>query len=292
MEGFLRFSVAQKSDEKVNSRNSEIDSLINLRQKVIDSPTDSGRILSNEGFILHLENFLQREESYKINFDSVKQFGVLSSPDNAFRMLTWNLPMNDETNKYYCYIQTRGKGKNNYMVFKLQDKSDEIKLPERKTLGKENWFGMLYYQIIPESYKKKTYYTLLGWDGNNSLTRKKGIEVMWFDRKGEPKFGENIFLTSKGYRKRVFFEYSSGANMSVKYNKEKKKIIFDHLSPSEPAMEGMYQYYGPDLSYDAFEWKEGKWQYQGDVDVRSEESNPIYNPEIKDNQKPIYSPDK
>ena len=91
-------------------------------------------------------------------------------------MITWNLPYDDETHKYFCYLQTfaaADKKKKTYQLFKLIDKSEEISSPENKILNKEKWFGALYYQIIPNTYKGKTYYTLLGWIGNNSLTRKK-----------------------------------------------------------------------------------------------------------------------
>lgn len=263
-----------------------------LREEVINAQNDSERIKANDRFIISLEKILQSEESFKMGFDSLKQTGILPSPDNALRLLTWNLPFDDETHKYYCYIQTYNKKQKKYQFFKLIDKSDEIQFPEKKTLGKENWYGALYYQIIPFSNKGKTYYTLLGWDGNSSMTRKKIIDVFYFGNNGEPKFGEDIFQMGKTTQKRVIFEFSSQAVMSLKYHPERKQIVFDHLSPSQPEMDGMYQYYGPDFSYDAFEWEKGKWVYKEDVDIRLETENPIYNPEIKNNESPIYSPKK
>ena len=39
-------------------------------------------------------------------------------------------------------------------------------------LSENSWFGALYYKIIPV-VKNKTYYTLLGWDGNDMFSNKK-----------------------------------------------------------------------------------------------------------------------
>ena len=51
--------------------------------------------------------------------------------------------------------------------------------------------------------------------------------------------------------------------MSLKYaqNKKKELIIFDHLSPKAPQLEGMKDWYVTDLSFDAFKLENGKWNY-------------------------------
>jgi TonB family protein len=264
--------------------------LIFLRSKVVNANNDTERLMSNDSFVIALEKVLQKEESFRMDFDSLKQTGILLSPDHAFRMITWNLPFDDETHKYYCYIQVPARKKKKYAVYKLTDKSDQISSPQRKSLDKNNWFGALYYEIIPFPVNGKMYYTLLGWDGNNSLTRKKIIDVLYFASNGEPKFGDDIFFKGKIPAKRVIFEYAAQAAMSLRYHPERNQIVFDHLSPSQPEMEGMFQYYGPDFSYDAFEWEKGKWVYKEDVDVRLDSENPLYNPELKSKEKPVYSP--
>jgi hypothetical protein len=110
---------------------------------------------------------------------------------------------------------------------------------------------------------------LLGWDGNNDLTRKKVIDVLRFGSSGKPAFGANIFKFDKKKRKRIFFEYSAKTNMTLTYNEKHDMIVFDHLSPSESSYKGLYQYYGPDFSYDAMYFDKGKWQLVKDVDVRN-----------------------
>ena len=81
----------------------------------------------------------------------------------------------------------------------------------------------------------------------------------------------------------------------LKFDENEKQIVFDHLSPKSPQFTGQYQYYGPDFSYDALEFKKGKWVYIKDVDVRngkSEKDKTYTNPERnqKSNPKQLYNP--
>ena len=73
--------------------------------------------------------------------------------------------------------------------------------------------------------------------------------------------------------KRVIFEYSASCNMSLKYNSKKDSIIFDHLSPTEPQLEGQFQYYCNDMSYDGFGFKHGRWNYGMDLDATNEKAS-------------------
>ena len=50
-------------------------------------------------------------------------------------------------------------------------------------------------------------------------------------------------------------------------------IVFDHLSPRSDSQKGQFQYYGPDMSFDAFVFEKGKWTYKKDVDARNDTEN-------------------
>ena len=66
------------------------------------------------------------------------------------------------------------------------------------------------------------------------------------------------------------FEYATEVAMSLKYNEERKQIIYSHLAPNsiDPTLEGQFQYYGPDGSFDALTLKKGKWYQETDIDIR------------------------
>jgi hypothetical protein len=212
-------------------------------------------------------------------FDSLKNdIGVLTAADNKFRIIHWNFPKDDGSQEYYGFIQehfseTTRKGFfskiriDSMQLYPLTDRSAEIKNPENAITDNKKWFGMLYYRIIIKKTKSKTYYTLLASDPNDNFSRKKIIDVLTFDNKGIPHFGADIFNYQKKYPKRIIFEYSATCTMSLRYSGKKDSIVFGHLAPIRPQLEGQYQYYCSDLTVDGFGFKKGKWNYGEDLNV-------------------------
>jgi len=49
-------------------------------------------------------------------------------------------------------------------------------------------------------------------------------------------------------------------------------IVFEHLSPRAPQLEGMWEQYVPDGSYDALELKDGFWHFLPDYDATNNKS--------------------
>jgi len=254
------------------------DSLKTLQNQLYKAKTDEDKLSINKQFIATFKRALNTENSFNFSFDSLDQIGKLVSPDKKFRIYNWDLQMKDGTQQYFGFIQHYNLKTKKYELFDLTDRSTETKNPENSVSDNNKWFGMLYYKIIQKKYKKKTYYTLLALDYNDKLTSKKIIDVLSFDSKGVPKFGESVFEVGKKTQKRIIMEYSSRATVSLKYNEDDDLIIFDHLSPSQPSLEGQYTYYGPDGSFDAFEFKKGKWIYIKDIDARngSNQSDKFY----------------
>jgi len=177
-----------------------------------------------------------------------------------------------------------------YELFPLIDKSGSVKNPESYIGDPSKWFGMLYVDIIKSD---EEYYTLIGWDGNDKLTQRKFIDILYFKPDGTPIFGKDVFKFPGKFAKRIMFEYASEVAMSLRYHENKKQIIFSHLAPNnlDPLLEGQFQYYGPDGSFDALNIKKGKWDYEADIDIKNIKSK---NDQVKkpnpDNQTPIYKP--
>lgn len=249
------------------------DTLLKLEKELYASQTDKGKQEINSKLKAVFARALNHNKSYEFPFDSLKGIGRIYSPDKSFRIINWDIPLGDGTFEYHGFIQCYDAKHKTYTVFQLIDRSLEIKNPENTVGEPAKWYGMLYYKIILTKIKRKKYYILLGGDANDKLTRKKIIDVLYFIPDGSPRFGANLFKMEKKSPKRIFFEYSSQGTMSLKYNEESKQIVFDHLSPSQPNMEGQFQYYGPDFSFDAFEFKKGKWWYVDDIDARNKKSN-------------------
>lgn len=272
------------------------DSLKGIQHVLFKSRIDKEKLERNKQFKLLFATTLNQPNSFEYPFDSLKEVGIIISPDKYFRIINWNIPMSDGTQQYFGYLQVFQPKLKSYQLLELTDHSLNIKNAENHISDHQKWFGMLYYKIIVVKHKKKKYYTLLGWDGNDKLTTKKIVDVLTFQSDGTPRFGADIFKLEKKSVKRVIFEYSAQAVMSLKYDEDKKLIVFDHLAPSQSKLEGQYQYYGPDFSFDALEFKKGKWEYIPDIDARNEKNkNDNQYKDPKDNgtnfeNKKLYNP--
>ena len=109
---------------------------------------------------------------------------------------------------------------------------------------------------------------LLGWKGNTVKTNKKVIDVITF-RDDKPVFGHSVFDGNGKVRKRVVFEYTRQASMLLKYLPDEHLIVFDHLVPPDKKQKGNFEVYGPDLSYDGYRFKDGRWEFVENLDMRN-----------------------
>lgn len=281
---------AQVSDVEKFMFDSYNDSLKIICKKLYSSKTDIEKQKFNKQLLSTFELVLNKHNSFDYAFDSLKDIARLMPPDKTFRIINWNVPYSDGTQEYFGFIQKKNIQIKKKGIFKkeitqtialypLIDKSAETKNPENSISDNKKWFGMLYYKIITKKTKNKTYYTLLAWDGNDKFSAKKIIDVLTFDDNGTPHFGADIFNLPKKNPKRVIFEYGASCTMSLKYNYKKDSIVFDHLAPSEPQLEGQYQYYCTDMSYDGFGFKHGKWNYGTDLNVTNDKdaTDKLYN---------------
>lgn len=231
---------------------------------------DVDRNLANEKFHWLLRETLRKEEAFNYPFDSLKMLGRIESPDGAFKLFNWNVANNDFTHKYYCFIVRKTREKDNDVI-ELFDNSARTANPENKSLDEKKWFGALYYDIIPITKKGSGYYVLLGWDGNNRMTTRKVIETMKFNGK-RVQFGLPVFTNGMEQKRRVILEYNADYSVVVRYHKDEKRIVFDHLAPENSELEGIYEFYGPDFTYDAYNLRGMKWSFESNVVVKAEKT--------------------
>jgi hypothetical protein len=262
--------------------------------------SDSLRIDLNTRFREELKAALLLEGSFDYPFDSLTVLSIVMPPDKKFRLITWNLQVSG-ANRFSGFIQLNGsKGKPSRLI-DLEDKSDSLVNPETLVLGNRDWFGAVYYQVIPEKeHDGGQIYTLLGWHGINPLITSRVIEVLYFTADGEPRFGKSIFCSDSSASKRLVFKYSAKASLLLRYDEQMivtgKKwdpskrefefftekhpmITMNRLMPMNPEMEGQYEYYIPASDVvDGFIFKNGCWSLTKDVDAR--------NPQKKGSEKP------
>jgi hypothetical protein len=272
-------------------RNMEDSLQLLLRQ--ITTGNDSLKESLNTSFKKLFQRTLVVTGSFDYPFDSLKTVSMLMSPDKKFRIITWNLPLSDGTNRYDGFILFNTKDRPDQLYFILTDHSDTIHLPETAILGSGNWYGALYYTILLNEDHGRRYYTLIGWDGLSSLVTQKIIEILYFDDLNKPHFGAKIFKDYKDNEcSRVIFRYSANATMFLNYDEQflpaKKKwnpskkefestqvkafmIVCDELVPPDPQLEGLYEYYVPSSeSFNGFIFSNGHWQYYQNIDARNQ----------------------
>lgn len=237
----------------------------------------------NDSLRTSIRQYLSLENSFQHPIDSVPYLADLYSPDKSFRIITWNIGNKDLTNEYYAFIQKEMKDKS-VVWFELIDLSaKQFRTIDYKTFSYKNWFGALYYDIIPFKHKGNPHYLLLGWDGNDKISNKKIVEVLHFDRKGQPKFGAPVFKSSGRSKKRIVMQYTKDASVSLRYHPKRKMVIYDHLEPMKPELEGLYEFYAPDLSYDGLKLRGGVWEVKEAIDVLGKKTEKYNDPrEIKD----------
>lgn len=273
-------------------QDSELDALKHLADSIQKGSSDLVRISSAQAFDSLLHSLLQREVSMDFNFDLLKNLSVVNDDQNLIRVYTFICPLTaGKGYRYYGYVQYRAKKNSKPVLVKLMDVMPERKEAEKLIQSSNQWFGALYYKLIPAKAKEKTFYTLLGWRGVDRESTMKVIEVLSLDN-GRVLFGSPLFLTDAGLRTRIIFEYNAQAVMSLNYEKKKKRIVFDHLSPPAPHLKDNFKTYGPDFTYDAFRWKRDKWELIKDIELRNPPSADPSKSPGKVKRKEFYNPEK
>lgn len=276
----------------------------NLSKVAFYSKIEAERTKANKEILSCWNKIIGLPEVLNYDFDSLKKdISILKADDGKFKLITWNIFKDEGTYFYFGFLAVNQSKRiktgflkhstiKGYESFQLQDKSTLIKSPESHIGSTDKWFGMLYYRVITCG----DFYTLLGYDPNDKLTQRKFVDVLYFKPDGDAVFGKDVFKVPRKNPKRMMFEYGSGVTMSLRFDEANQRITFSHLSAKEEGnmLEGQFQFYGPDGSFDALilrkdKWKNEKWMLVEDIDARNVKSknDNAEKPNPK-KQKPIY----
>ena len=257
-----------------------------FRNLSIKGSTDSEKTIYSDSLRNYVKAFFNTENSFNQPLGKIPYMGDVYSPDSKFRIITWNISLKNGSYDYVCFIQTSSTNYNKTNWYELTDQHKTINRPESKSLNKDNWYGSLYYSIIPFKKDKKTHYVILGWEGNNRMSNKKVMECLSFNKKLEPIFNQSVFESTRFSKKRIVFEYSKEAYFMLRYNEKLKQIVFNRLEPIKPELEGIFSFYQPTMLYDAYQLKKGKWTLKEDVNPRNKKNNKeFHNPSDLKRQK-------
>ena len=229
-----------------------------------DSLSDPDPVL--EQILAIMPGALALEGAMEFPWSKLDRIGVKTSEDNRIRIFTWHVMDNPDRTRYFGYFQVQQK-RERTGVFPLLDNSKPQRSVYRLEQSTADWYGKLYYGIVTKRVKRKTYYTLLGMDFNDSRSNIKSVEVVAIQR-NTPVFQKEMFFNGSDRVDRVVLEYSDQVVMTARYDPNLDVIAFDHLVPLHPIYKNNFEFYGPDGSFDGLEFEKGTWIFREDLDAR------------------------
>ncbi|TCD18099.1 hypothetical protein EZ456_21900 [Pedobacter psychrodurus] len=283
--GTLSFSL--KAQQAPNQLNVFQDTLIKISTRIVAAQSDAQKLAVNGNFVKTLVEALKAPNSFSYPFDSLKNISVIKSSDQAFRILSWYVLLENGTYRYYGTIQMNTKN-GPLKLYPLIDQTENLSDPNIVT-NNQKWFGARYYEIVSvTSGNRLPYYVLLGWKGNTQFTTKKVIDILSFD-KDNLTFGAPVFDGKELKEKnRIIFEYAKSNAMTLKTDMKAGMIVFDHLASFDSEIKGKFEYYGSDGTFDGFKIIGGKLKLQEDITLNNDpnSSDELY-ADPKKNVKPI-----
>lgn len=275
---FLPFSVISQTDFKLHE-----DSLVRLSVSIPLIEGDESRRTLNNQFREYFEQVLEMDGSFYYDFKSLSTISIIRSPDARFRIISWYVPLRGDNFEYFGFFQTAKPVNENKTIIPFMDKGVHTDDPLLKSLNPEQWYGAYYSDIIHHQHNQQDLYTLLGWRGDNPLTRKRIIEPLSIGDKGLPLFGKRVFQYGENQNYRIIFEYSAKVSMIIRFDDfifdgsrhAERVIVFDRMAPTHSFLKGHYQFYVPEMNiFDAFRFINGKWVFIEDIDVRNPRRRP------------------
>lgn len=259
--------------------------LDSLAMQVLRAVNEQDRLNANSELINRLIDTLSFPSSYQEEFNELLSISRLNSPDDLFKLWTWQLPRKGGSFHHQGLLILPGEEENKVVL--LTDTTDEWELPLYRQLKVSDWQGCIYYHIEKVKTKEQEFYTLLGYDQHNLQTRRKWIDVLSFEGEQDEiiRFGAGIFQTPvfqgeeidrRPYR--LVMQYSARFTAILRWEDKEDRILMDHLEPQDASMKRMYQFYGPDFTYDALYWKRDAWEIEEGVKVESDIQAPIVPP--------------
>lgn len=262
------------------SAQQNIDEMIEQGRKTLMEPAYEDRKAALSIFKKQLKDFISTEEGFQHSLKDVGNVMRLSLGDEA-AIYTWQVP--DSTFQYRRYGLVAALRKGEVVITELEEQHNPMATFQQ--LKAENWYGAIYYEAIPVEKGRKAYYTLLGFAKGKRINEKI-IDVVEVDRRGRPRFGAKIFRVQEWQDQsfqrapmRLILKYGGDISASVKWNEEEEMIVMDHLSPPDEKLKGVYQEYGPDMSYDGLEWEDDWWHLREEVRFETGQEIPIVPPD-------------
>jgi len=258
--------------------------------------TDDHRFQACRALIKGLVEALKTPNSYNFDFSGLQGVVVKTSPDNSFRIFSWELNVTADQYRHYGAIQMNSK---QLKLTPLLDRGDQYREnPENKIVGADNWLGYVVYNLVRGgTFDGKPYYFVFGYDRYGTWRRQKILDVLTFDELGKPQFGLPLFVTynAEGLlmqdRARIILNYGAEASVALRYEEAIGTIMYENLILM-PGGSGEGPIYMPDGSYHALELNDdGRWHEEEKVFTHTYEEAPRPAPKAVEKVNILGKPD-
>ena len=190
-------------------------------------------------------------------FTKLDHVAKVYSSDNLVRIFSWDVPFQDGSYKYHLFILHRkdvhAKPQISHWI-QTSSLDDDGLLHRAITTG--NWYGALYYSIIPLEQNNTKQYLLLGWDGANEKVNRKVMDVLSFKHK-VPQMGTPIFITNGKPQFRVVLTYMNDVSEKMDWYPDQKAVIYPQLETVKEGMQNDPEFLAPGASFNGY-FLEGK----------------------------------
>jgi len=231
------------------------DSLSDLSEVFISMPDPKIRHEAFRSFESMMKSILNNNRSFEYPFDSLRSISILYPPDSSFRIFTTQIQIDRDQYRYFGALQW--KDDNKRAVF-FKDQSEKIQNPNSIILDPQNWYGALYYNLIPFGSEIEEKYLLFGYDSYSQLHNRKLIEILCI-RNDSLSFGAPVFKWDNRLLTRFVLQYSSDVKVHLNFDSNHDMIIFDNLIPLMGSYPGQGIIMVPDGSYRGFKQENETW---------------------------------
>jgi len=235
-------------------------------------------------FYMHFVSLLDSSNVFNQDLSTFRTLSVLDAPDNRFKLISWQVERASYDFHYYAFLVYKDGRYTELKDTRTIDPSMEF-LP----LGHSEWYGALYYNIIPFD---KDRYIVFGYNGYGRYDHVKICDVL--DLSGEEAvLGASVFESEEEpgtYAQRLVLRYSSDATVNLNYNPGLKMIVMDHLTARMGQQNGQGPTMIPDGTYEAYERTGDKWKYISKLYNHSygENNAPRPKPVLDEQKKDIF----
>lgn len=239
------------------------DTLKVLAHAILYEEIQENRYAACQRFIRTLTETLKVPNSFNYPFVEFQNISIVYPPDSSFRIFTWQLEVSKGDYRYYGAIQMAQR---DLKLIPLIDRSFQMEPMGIKPGPSQEWFGGVYYNLVPFKFQGRQHYLLFGYDSHTFAVRRKFMDVMSIGSDGSVIFTTPSIKIGEAIVGRFSAEFAAEATVRFNYDPEMKMIVLDHLIISEQSgLAGPI----PDGTYEAFAFKNGYWEHIPKLDIQA-----------------------